>query len=186
MPGQRLNTRERRVIAAGSGIAVITVLFVYALTPFYRSWNDREAQIAVSEEQLSRLTSLIARRDTLANTVRSLQQTSGSMRQLLSARSPSLASSELQRIARMFAERSRISIDRLEFSPPEESATGTTRIPFTMSAVGDIYGITDFLAILRSESPVIEVTEMSLVSNSALKAGLIQFSATLRAPVTVQ
>lgn len=186
MPGPRLSRRERQVVAASAAVAIVALVFAYALVPFYRNWTDREAQVSASAGQLTRLASLIARQDTLSQTVSALQQRSGRNRQLLAARSSSLASSELQRVMRMFAERSWISIDRMEFSSVDESAVGTTMIPFTISAVGDIYGITDFLAILRSESPVVEVTEMNLVANTALKAGLIQFSATLRAPVVIQ
>lgn len=174
-------------MAAGAIVAMAFSLIAYAGAPLFRNWTEREARISASADQLVTVATLIASQDTLFKTVSALERTSGTQRQLLTARTPSLAASELQRVMRMYAERSRISIDRLEFSSPDESSTaGAAVIRFTMSAVGDIYGITDFLAMLRSESPVVEVSEMSLISNSALKAGLIQFSATVRAPVVIQ
>lgn len=187
MSGRRISNRERRVAFGAAAVALVAVVIGYVGVPFYRSWNDREERIVVASEQLARVASLIARQDILSKTVSDLERSSGSQRRVLTARTAALAASELQRIMRLHAERSRMSIDRLEFSSSDEAGDGGTAvIPFTVSAVGDIYGVTDFLAILRSESPVVEVAEVSLISNSALKAGLIQFSATVRAPVVIQ
>ncbi len=181
-----MNNRRNFILAAAA-VALMAALIGFAGAPFYRSWQEREALISTSSERLTRVASLIARQDVLSRTVSALERTNGTQRQLLVARTPSLAASELQRVMRSYAERSKMSIDRLEFSSSDApTGGGTTFIPFTVSAVGDIYGVTDFLAMMRTESPVIEVSEIGLVSNSALKAGLIQFSATVRAPVVIQ
>lgn len=187
MSAHRLSNRDRKILGVAVAAAVAAALFGYVGAPFYRSWKDREERIGAASGQLARVASLIARQDTLSKTVSDLEGSSGGQRKLLTARTSALAASELQRVMRVHAERSRMSIDRLEFSSSDESSGGRTAvIPFTVSGVGDIYGITDFLALLRNESPVVEVTEVDLISNSALKAGLIQFSASVRAPVVIQ
>lgn len=182
-----LNTREKRVILVAGVIAALALLVAFGLTPFYRSWIRQEAQIDASSERLFRLRKLIGEQDTLARTLSAMEQTSGENGRLVSARTVSLASSELQRVMQMYAEQSKVSIDRLEFAAPGDSSGDTsTGIPLTISAVGDIYGITSFLAALRTGTPVVEVREVTLVSNSALRDGLIQFSASLLAPVVIE
>ncbi len=55
-------------------------------------------------------------------------------------------------------------------------------LPASITAVGDIYGISQFLSLLQRGSPVMEIRDLTLVSNSALREGLLQLSLTLRAP----
>lgn len=186
MSGPQLSSRQRGVVGAVLAVVIVAAFAAYGGVLFFRAWTEREERIALASDQLGSIASLIATEDTLSRTVSNLERTRSSHRQLLTARTPSLAASELQRILRLQAERSKISIDRLEFSSDQVSDGATVVIPFTISAVGDIYGIPDFLAMLRNESPVLEISEMNLVSNTALKAGLVQFSATVRAPVLMQ
>lgn len=181
------NRRERLVVVAGVTIALIAIAATLFVVPFYRTWSDREAQISASQERLARIRGLIRQQNALSRTAGGMESSSTLSGRLISARTLPLAASDLQRVMRMYAERSRISIDRLEFFQSEDSsALSGSEIPLTISAVGDIYGISDFLNALRSGSPVVEIREMNLISNSALKDGLIQFSATLRAPVVLQ
>ncbi len=187
MPLRPLSNRERRVIVIAGAIAALALIVAYGLAPFYRRWSGQEAQITTSSDRLSRLRKLIGDQDTLSRTLSSLERTSGVNGRLVSARTVSLASSELQRVMQMYAEQSKVSIDRLEFSPAADSTFDlSSGIPLTISAVGDIYGITSFLSALRTGTPVVEVREVSLVSNSALRDGLIQFSASLLAPVVIE
>ncbi|MBA3466677.1 MAG: hypothetical protein H0T21_04655 [Gemmatimonadaceae bacterium] len=187
MPARRLNTREKRVILVASAIAALALSVAFVLSPFYRKWNLQEAQINASSDRLFRLRRLIEDQDALYRTLSGMERSSGVNGRLVSARTVSLASSELQRVMQMYAEQSKVSIDRLEFSAAADSAgDASSGIPLTISAVGDIYGITGFLSALRSGTPVVEVRELTLVSNSALRDGLIQFSASLLAPVVIE
>ncbi len=187
MSHRPLSARERRVILVAGAIAALALIVAYGLAPFYGRWSGQEAQIIASSDRLSRLRKLIGDQDTLSRTLSSLERTSGASGRLISARTVSLASSELQRVMQMYAEQSKVSIDRLEFSPGADSTgDSSSGIPLTISAVGDIYGITSFLSVLRTGTPVVEVREVSLVSNSALRDGLIQFSASLLAPVVIE
>ena len=187
MLAQRLSIREMRVVVAGAATAFGALVLAYGVVPYYRNWNAREAQISASAAQVARLQSLIKRRDALQQRVNTLERSSQLTGKVVSGRTAALAASELQRILRLYAERSKVSIDRLEFAAvPDVAESQTTTIPLSIAAVGDIYGITDFLGALRSGSPVVEITELSLVSNTALKDGLIQFSANIRAPVVIE
>lgn len=172
---------------AGAAAGVVALVFAYGIVPYYRNWSAREAQISASAVQVARLSGLIGRRETLSQRVNTLERSSQLAGRVVSGRTAALAASELQRIMRLYAERSRVSIDRLEFAPaPDVAELQTTVIPMSIAAVGDIYGITDFLSTLRGGSPVVEITELSLVSNTALRDGLIQFSANIRAPVVIE
>lgn len=182
-----LKRRERKVIVGGITVAATVIVVAYGGIPYYRAWSNREAEISAAQSELSRVRALIAEREKLSQHVVSLDRTSHLSGKLVSARTAALAASEVQRVIRAYADRTKVTVDRLEFgASPDLSATGGTTISLSISAVGDIYGITDFLAAVRSGPPVLELSEMTLVANSALRDGLMQFSGTIRAPVVIE
>jgi hypothetical protein len=52
--------------------------------------------------------------------------------------------------------------------------------------VGDVYGLSEFLSQLQYGSPVVQVRQLTIVSNSSLRGGLLQISLQLSAPAVIQ
>ena len=186
MPALRLSRRERRTVFAGATVSIVALVLAFGVVPFARRWSDREDRIAASADRLARLRSLVANEGELRRIVAAREAAdaaSGTGRGILVGRTPALAASALQSAIQDYASRSRVTISRLDVAgAPDTSNAVLPMIPASLSAVGDIYGIGEFLSRLQSGSPVIEIKELTLISNSALREGLIQLSISLRAP----
>ncbi len=186
MPGASLTRRERRFVLVGGIISGLALILVFFILPFSRRWNEREDLIALGADRVAKLHALINNEARLRSEVE-LRETAGGRGQLVSGRTPALAASALQTTIQGYAAQSRITVSRLDLAgEPDSSAAPLASIPASVLAVGDIYGISEFLTLIQRGTPVIEVKELTMVSSSALRGGLIQLSLGLRAPTVIQ
>ncbi len=187
MPAGSLTRRERHFVAIGSAIAVFALVFRFAFVPFAGRWSARESMIASTAETLARMRSLVGEEATLRATLVSREATDGT-RRLVSGRTVALAGSALQSALQTYADRSNVTINRLDLAGSADSASGSglPDIPVEVSAVGDVYGLSQFLSLLQYGTPVIQVKQLTVVSNSALRGGLLQMSFQLSAPAVIQ
>lgn len=182
----RLTGRERRVIMIGAAISIAALFVAFVAAPYARRWNAREEMIVSAAERLARLRDLVNQESTLRQSVQRREQ-SGGNRMLITARTPALAGSALQAAIQRHAERSRLTIGRLDVAgEPDSAAGGIPSIPAAISAVGDIYGLTEFLSGLGSGNPAMEIRQLTVVSSSALRGGLLQISLTVAAPSVIE
>jgi len=172
-------------IAAGAAVSVAALLLAFAIAPLAARWSAREAVIEARVETLARLRALVRDEATLKSVL--LQRESGgAISPLVSGRTAALAGSALQTTIQEYAAGSRVTISRLDLAGPADSAKYSLPvIPASVSAVGDVYGVTEFLSRLQYGSPVVEIRQLTLVSNSALRDGLLQLSVSLRAPAVI-
>ncbi len=183
MPALHLSRRERRTVFAGAAISVAALLLVYGALPLARRWSDREDRIAASADRLARLRFLVVHENDLRQAVARREGMTGTSGRILVARTPALAASALQSVIRDYAARSAVTVNRLDVAgAPDTASSALPMLPASITAVGDIYGISQFLTLLQRGSPVMEIRDLTLVSNSALREGLLQLSLTLRAP----
>lgn len=182
-----LKPRERRVVALGATIAAVALLARFAIFPFAVRWNTREDLIVSTADRVARMRALIADDARLRQALRT-SELSGGSRRLVSGRTTALAGSALQAVIQANADRSRITINRLDLagSPDSTPGAGLPSIPVTISAVGDVYGLSDFLALLQYGTPVVEVRQLTVVANSSLRGGLLQISLQLSAPAVIE
>ena len=187
MPVTKLTRRERRVIAVGSAIAIAAVLVRFAIVPFVARWNAREDMIAFSADRIERMRSLIADDSRLRATLGASENGGGS-RRLVAGRTTALAGSALQAVIQSDADRSRVTINRLDLAGTPDSTVSSSlpSIPVTISAVGDVYGLSEFLSALQYGTPVVRVRQLTVVSNSSLRGGLLQISLQLAAPAVIE
>jgi len=172
-----------RTIVLASAIAAVVLIAVLVVLPFARRWGAREAAIATESERLARLRGLIANQSQLENTLRTRAQSSGPAQQLLSGRTSALAASQLQSTLQDFADQSRVTVSRLDVAgAPVTRETGVPMIPATLSALGDIYGITDLLSRIQNGPLLLEITELTVRPNPALRGELLQMTVALRGP----
>jgi hypothetical protein len=100
----------------------------------------------------------------------------------LSARSPALAASALQTLVQGYADEAGVTVRELNVAGATDSPATSESIPATVSAIGDIYGLSGFLSRLQNGTTLIDIREISISPNPALRGELLQFSVVLRAP----
>lgn len=187
MPFPDLNARERRSVIAGIAVSVIALVVAFGAMPLARRWSQREALIASSVERLARLRSLVARENDLRDTLQARERGTADARGVVTGRTPALAAAALQSAIQVYALRSRVAVNRLDVAgAPDTTGTILPMIPASLQAVGDIHGVSEFLSLMETGTPVVEIREMTIVSNSSLRGGLLQLSLTLRAPSVIE
>lgn len=188
MSGKTLSTSERRTI--GIGIAVLVIAFVASrvVLPVAREWRDREAQIDLARERVARLNGLALYQDSL---VQAAQQATEMpmVPRVLRARTAALAASELQGMLQEYSRVSRVSISRLDVASRvegEADGAGAQFIPASVSATTDVYGLADLLNRIETGELALDVSELSVSPNAALRGDLLQVSLVVRAPFLLE
>jgi hypothetical protein len=162
-------------------VSLVAVAAVKGGAPFARRWLLREQAIAAQAERLARLRGLVSAHADLEARVRDGEAALELRAQrLLPDRTAALAASSLQAALQEFADRSRLSVLRLDVAGAPALEGERPMIPATLSAVGDIYGLTDMLALIQHGPLLLEVTELSVRPNSALRGELLQVTVALR------
>lgn len=187
MPVVSLNRRERRVIAIGAAIVATAAIARFVGFPLAARWTAREQLISSSAETLARMRDLVEQETELRAGLRSREALAGG-RRLVTGRTTALAGSALQVALQSYADRSRVTINRLDLagSPDTAVSASLASLPVTISAVGDVYGLSEFLSLVEDGSPVIELRQITVASNSSLRGGLLQMSFQLNAPAVIE
>jgi len=185
VPNPVLEPRERRTIALAAAVLAVAMLIAYGILPFARRWSAREDLIAMRAEQVARLRWLAEHEPTLrqAASERLARATRLGRPRLLAGRSPALAGSALQTLVQGYADEAGITVRELNVAgAPDSAATGAESIPATVSAIGDIWGVSDFVSRLQHGTTLIDIREIGVSPNPALRGELLQLSLVLRAP----
>lgn len=102
---------------------------------------------------------------------------------LLAGRSPALAASALQTLVQGYADESGLTVRELDVAgAPDSTSAGVDGIPATISAIGDIWGVSGFVSRLQHGTTLIDIREIGVSPNPALRGELLQLSIVLRAP----
>lgn len=181
-----LEPRERRTIAIAATVLGVAVLFAYGILPYARRWSAREDLIATKADQVARLRWLSEHEPELRRAAAERLARAGSIERprLLAARSPALAGSALQTLVQGYADESGITVRELNVAgaPDSTASGGTEAIPATVSAIGDIWGVSNFVSRLQHGTTLIDIREIGVSPNPALRGELLQLSLVLRAP----
>lgn len=168
----------------GAAASFSLLILFFAVLPFARQWQSREDLIAAETDRLARLRGLLSAEPQLRESVeRHVLALETRPRRLLSGRTPALAASSLQSLLRDFADQSQITVSRLDVAgAPDTKAGSLPALPATLSAIGDIYGITEMLSRVQFGPRLLEIAELTLRPNPALRGELLQLTIKLRAP----
>ena len=181
-----LEPRERRTIGIAAVVLAVAVTLTFGVRPFARHWSEREALIAMRAEQVARLRWLTAHQTDLQQVAasRTAQSISLARPKVLTGRSRALAASALQTIVQTYADEAGITVSQLNVSGAADSsaAAGVASVPATLSAVGDIVGVADFVSRIQHGATLIDIRELGISPNPALRGELLQLSLVLRAP----
>lgn len=213
-----LNDRQRRTVMLGTWVVAAAVMLTYVIVPFVREWRVRESRIATMRAKVERLTQVVGTEGAVDSLVRAREAALAlEPTRVQRARSRALAASALQSLVQELADASNVSVTRLDvaafdagmaggasanampramLSPRTARDTGDARdaqhaidsLPMTLSANGDIYGLTALLEQLRRARQALVVDKLSVQVNSALRGApdVLQMTVTLHAPVIVE
>ena len=165
---QRLNPRERRVVAAGAAVSAAALFIVLLVLPFAHRWVTREAAIAASREQWTRLQSLVSGESRLRRVLDTVRLAQQSVRgRLLAGTTPAVAASNLQVLLQRYADESAVQLDRVdavsEAEPSREGGGGgLLAIPVRLQVHGDVYGLVDFLYRLQHGEKLLVTDELGI------------------------
>ena len=165
---QRLNPRERRVVAAGAAVSAAALFLVLLVLPFAHQWVTREAAIAASREQWTRLQSLVSGESRLRRALDTVRLAQQSVRgRLLAGTTPAVAASNLQVLLQRYADESAVQLDRVdavsEAEPSREGGGGgLLAIPVRLQVHGDVYGLVDFLYRLQHGEKLLVTDELGI------------------------
>lgn len=183
--------RDRRALRLGA-IAAGVVLLVSAALPAARRWGEREALLAARRDELARVRGLVAAVPMLRERV--AERTGAVLawpRRPLRAATGALAAGELQALLQRYAEEAELTVDQLDVTGEADSAAAPLPVvPATLVALGDVHGVADLLAKLRAGPHLVEVRELAVQVNPALKASgggeLLQLTLVVRAPYATE
>ncbi|MEX2282462.1 MAG: type II secretion system protein GspM [Gemmatimonadota bacterium] len=173
--------RERRTVFLALVLSATALIGGFGVWPSAQRWSAREQLIAAESDRLARLRGLITHQSRMADAIRARAGTHDSGQRLLAGRTPALAASMLQSTLQDFANQSRVTVSRLDVAgAPETADRALPMIPATVSALGDIYGITELLTRIQNGPLLLEITELTVRPNPALKGELLQMTVALR------
>jgi hypothetical protein len=176
-----ISARERRTLVLGIALSASALTLAYGVIPFARRWQAREQVIATETERLARLRGLVSNEARLQELAlaRSASLESGQQR-LVSGRTPALAASAMQSLLQDFADQSQVTVSRLDVAGEPEVTPGTLpMIPATVAAVGDIHGITNLLSLMQHGALLLDISELTVRPNPALRGELLQMTVKL-------
>ena len=171
-------------MAWGAGVAAVGLVTAFVLVPFGKRVSGREAAIEAQRVRIGRLASLVSRQQELQQAVgeRNSELAAWGVR-VSGGRSPALAAAALQSLVQGYARASRLSVTRLDVAGDVDSTSAAwPHLPVTVSASGDVYGLVEMLSRLHGGPLLIEVREMTVSPNAALRGDLLQVSLVLRSP----
>jgi hypothetical protein len=179
-----IEPRERRTIAIAASVLAAALIVVYGILPFARRWSAREELIAIRASQIARLEWLAKHESQLQSAAALRIANVGSVERprTLSARSTALAASALQTLVQGYADEAGVTVRELNVAGAPDSVSTSQAIPATVSAVSDIFGLSSFLSRVQNGTTLIDIREITISPNPALRGELLQFSVVLRAP----
>lgn len=136
----------------------------------------------MKRDQLARLRTLLAHAEAIRDTVRFHEARQIDMPRLLAARSAAAAGADVQSFVQEQAEASDVTINSLDVAGDAERLGDVPLVPVTVVAIGDVYGVTAWLDRLQYGPRLLEIRDLAITPNPALRGNLLQVSMTLRAP----
>lgn len=173
------------IITISVAVLLLGLVGVFVAMPFVNHWRARESQIQSAQHRLDLLSQVKSNLPTITAEVAEreasllVQPT-----RILRAKSRTLAASALQSMVQDMADASHVTVTRLDVA----NVAGGADLPLTLSANGDIYGLTDLLKQFGSGRYVVDVDKLQVQVNSALRGApdVLQMTLSLRAPVIVE
>ena len=180
-----VKARERRVVIGGAMVIVMALLLARPVTPQWQAWQQREARVAAATSRLSQLQGLVRDREQLERSANEAERAlAGAPRRVLHAQSVTLAASAVQSLLQDAVDGAGMVVNRVEVSSTPDS---TGALEGSLSAYGDIHGLSALLHTLNHGPRVATIERMVVQQNSALRGApnVLQVQLTVRTPVLI-
>ena len=183
LPGG-MSRRERRTLVVGVVIVAAAVFLTYVAVPFAQRWRTREATIDARAAQLARVRGLVAAESSLAAAVRLREaRPDAAAPRPIAARTSALAAAALQAALQQAAAQSGVHVQRVDVAGDAEGEGDAALVPATLTAMGDVYGLTALLEALQHGPTLMEVTALSVQATVGPRGeSLMQLTVGVRAP----
>jgi hypothetical protein len=180
--GPRVSARAQRTVVLGAATIAAAVVFVFGVLPIAERWRAREAAIGGRAQQIAFLRGLVDHEAELREAVSRYEAAPPGAQRMLTERTPELAAATLQSLLRELAGQSRLTVSSLNVTgqPMADDGAGPLS-PAPISAIGDIHGIAEMLFLLQHGPQLLEVAELTVRPNPALRGELLQMTVRLRA-----
>ncbi|MBX9857273.1 MAG: type 4a pilus biogenesis protein PilO [Gemmatimonadaceae bacterium] len=178
-----MTPRERRVVAAGVAVVLLTWLATRVLQPAARDMLERESRIVLLQDRVERLQRLAADSAGLREQAAATERRLATMpRRMLPARSAPLAASAVQTLLQEAADGARLAVNRIEVATEPDSSGA---LAASIMAYGDIHGLAAFLASVERGPRLLQLRRLVVQQNSALRGApdVLSLSAQVSAPV---
>ena len=186
MTTMRALSRERRVVMGGILVLALSLLVTYGVLPAVTRWRDREMQLDRVRSQVALLKGMQQHASQLEAAALSEEVLlAGGARRVIHARSSALGASALQTLLQDAADASGMVVDRVDVG---SQPTGDGDLRATISAYGDIYGLSALLAQLASAPRIAAVERLTVHINSALRGApdVLRVTLEVRAPMVME
>lgn len=179
-------SRERRVVIGGIVVLALSLLVTYGIVPAVTRWRERELQIDRARAQVAHLKGLQMHASELeAAAALSEGRLADGARRVIHARSSALGASALQTLLQGAADASGLVVDRVDVGP---DLTSDGDLTATLSAYGDIHGLSTLLAQLANAPRLTTVARLTVQINPALRGApdVLRVTLGVRAPMVME
>lgn len=178
-----VRARERRAVMAGTLVVLGALLLTKVLLPQWRTWQSREVRLAQTTTRVAQLRGLIQATRQLEGAAAAAEAAlAGAPRRVLHATSSTLAAGALQSLLQGAVDGAGMVVNRVEVASERDSTGG---LQGTVSAYGDIHGVSTLLHTLSNGPRAVTIERLSVQQNSALRGApdVLQIQLTVHAPV---
>ena len=156
----RLSPRERMIVVGGGVILGVVVLWLFVVTPLRERTGATADLVPERERLLVRRLDLLARRAQIAAELESANARVERLNaRLLTAASPAVVASELQKIVKDMAAEARTEIRSERIQPPEERGD-LLEIPVEIAVSAEIRQLVDLLARVEGSQKLLTVKDL--------------------------
>lgn len=155
--------RMQAVVAAGALAALVAMVVGAGVLPLARHWRAREGRLDARTEQLARVRGLAAAEGALAEAVRVREaRLAAGPHRPLAGRTAAGAGAALGVLVQQVAGEARVQVERVELAQARAVGADAALVTATVSAVGDVYGLTDLLERLHRGATLVEVSALDV------------------------
>ena len=157
-----LSRRERMLIGAAGGIAVIVLGWVVVVQPIREGNRTASELVPVREQVLTRRQDLVGRKAAIVAELEATNQRLESLSErFLPAGTPAVAASELQKLLKGMAAQASTDVRSERILPPVERGD-LLEIPIEIAVSGEIRQLVDLLARLEQSPKLLTVQDLKI------------------------
>ena len=158
-----ISGREKGLIAATGGAALIFVLMQYSVLPYWDSLAETSEKIDIQSKRISSYRRVLRGQDSVEAALRVAQQQTALMETgLLTNRSDALANAEIQGLVKDLAISKGMSFQRSDSLPVKSVSPEYSKVSTRVEITGAINQLVDLLAAFETAAKILFAEEMRI------------------------